>query len=552
MRLILFILLLSVFSETIAQESRDSVFNALADAMNQRHVYDQQKEIRLAGLKALLESEGKRVPIEEQYRINSKLIEEYWAYSFDSTFAYVNRNLAIAAKIEKQDWGIKAHLKLAALLAFSGRHKESQDILSRIDRQYLNDRLKVRYYECYRKIYSNLDYFALLPDSKEEYGRLYDAYTDSIMPLIQQDEDMILGAREWKLLDEGNYDECLRVNSLRLSRADIATEKYSYITFQRSMIYQQMSDRQQEEEYLALSAISDIMASRKDNASLAKLALRSYEDKDLEKAYQYIRFSFEDAIFYNSKVRFVEIASSLSLIMEAHQTESDKKNRALLIFTVIVSMFSVVLFTLLYFVYRQKKNLQEAQLELRKINEKNIEVNVSLETAMSDLKLSYQDLAESNHIKELYIGNFMNICSDFIDKMDNYRLTVNKLLRAKKYQQLFDMTKSVEAIEEEIEIFYTTFDKTFLSIYPTFVTEFNELLVEAERFSLKSNDILNPELRIFAVIRLGIKDSARIAQLLRYSVNTIYNYRVRIKNKASGNREEFENQVMRIGAHKLF
>ena len=552
MRLILFILLLSVFAETIAQESRDSVFNVLADAMNQRHVYDQQKEIRLAGLKALLESEGKRVPIEEQYRINSKLIEEYWAYSFDSTFAYVNRNLAIAAKIEKQDWGIKAHLKLAALLAFSGRHKESQDILSRIDRQYLNDRLKVRYYECYRKIYSNLDYFALLPDSKEEYGRLYDAYTDSIMPLIQQDEDMILGAREWKLLDEGNYDECLRVNSLRLSRADIATEKYSYITFQRSMIYQQMSDRQQEEEYLALSAISDIMASRKDNASLAKLALRSYEDKDLEKAYQYIRFSFEDAIFYNSKVRFVEIASSLSLIMEAHQTESDKKNRALLIFTVIVSMFSVVLFTLLYFVYRQKKNLQEAQLELRKINEKNIEVNVSLETAMSDLKLSYQDLAESNHIKELYIGNFMNICSDFIDKMDNYRLTVNKLLRAKKYQQLFDMTKSVEAIEEEIEIFYTTFDKTFLSIYPTFVTEFNELLVEAERFSLKSNDILNPELRIFAVIRLGIKDSARIAQLLRYSVNTIYNYRVRIKNKASGNREEFENQVMRIGAHKLF
>ena len=197
--------------------------------------------------------------------------------------------------------------------------------------------------------------------------------------------------------------------------------------------------------------------------------------------------------------------------MEAHQAESDRKNRALLIFTIIVSTFSIVLFILLYFVYRQKKNLQQAQLELRKINEKNIEVNVSLETAMSDLKLSYQDLAESNHIKELYIGNFMNICSDFIDKIDNYRLTVNKLLRAKKYQQLFDMTKSVEAIEVEIEIFYTTFDKTFLSIYPTFVTEFNELLEEEERFSLKSNDILNPELRIFAVIRLGIKDSARIA-----------------------------------------
>ena len=191
MRLIFLILFLSVLTEAKAQNSPDSVFNALANAMSQRQVYDQQKEIRLAGLKALLKSEGKLVSSEEQYRINSKLIEEYWAYSFDSTFAYVKRNLAIAAQVDKHDWGIEARLKLAALLAFSGRHKESQDILSRIDRQYLNDRLKVRYYECYRKIYSNLDYFALLPESKEDYGSLYDAYTDSIIPLIQNDEDMI-------------------------------------------------------------------------------------------------------------------------------------------------------------------------------------------------------------------------------------------------------------------------------------------------------------------------------------------------------------------------
>ncbi|TRX53800.1 hypothetical protein FNH22_20835 [Fulvivirga sp. M361] len=143
----------------------------------------------------------------------------------------------------------------------------------------------------------------------------------------------------------------------------------------------------------------------------------------------------------------------------------------------------------------------------------------------------------------------MNICSNFINKLDKYRLTVNKMLRAKKYQQLFDMTRTMEAIEQEIDTFYATFDKAFLELYPSFVDDLNDLLHVEEQIELKNHETLNPELRIFAVIRLGIKDSARIAEPLRYSVNTIYNYRVKIKNKAK-NREEFENHVLRIGAFK--
>lgn len=546
--LVVFLLLTRV---GCTQSVTDSVFIELEKVMAQRSIYDQEKEKRLSGLKSLLTSNGEPIKKEEAYQINNKLIEEYWPYSFDSTLTYINRNLAISLNLKHKEWENKSKLDLTMLLASSGRYKEAQDILTSINRADLTINLTIKYFNCYRKIYSDLDYFAFESTIAEDYGSIYRVYTDSALSLGKTDHDDYLYAQEWELLDQGKFDECLKINSLRLSKTSIGTEKYSYITFQRSMAYGLKGDGKMEEKYLALSAISDIMASRKDNASLAKLAWKIHEDGDIEKAYKYIKYSFEDAIFYNSKLRFVEIANPFSIIMESHQMETNKKNRALLTFTIVASALSIILLSLLYFLYKQNKTLQKAKGELHQVNEQYKQVNLSLQETMLALKTSYKDLAESNHVKELYIGSFMNIYSDFIDKLDKYRLTVNRMLRAKKYQQLLDMTSTMEAIDEEFETFYATFDKTFLSLYPSFVKELNDLLLEEEQIELKNNEILNPELRILAVIRLGIKDSARIAQLLRYSVNTIYNYRVKIKSKAKGNREEFENKIQHIGAHEL-
>jgi len=510
----------------MADKVSDSIFYELEKSMANRHI-----------------------PLEEQYQVYNKLIEEYWSYSFDSTLVFINRNTAVAKSLNNIGWVNKCNLSLSFLFASSGRFKEAQDVLGNIDKRYLDTTLTIDYYNCYRKVYSDLHYYALQPISRISYGDLYKAYTDSVAPLITEAEDDYLYAQEWQLLDQKKFEECLKINSLRLAKALLPSEKYSYITFQRSMIYERMGDKLMEKKYLALSAISDIQAARKDNASLAKLASYTYDEGDVDKAYEYIKYSFEDAIFYNSKLRFVEIANSFSLIMDSHQIQTNRQKDALIAFTVIVSLLSLVLFALLYFVYKQNKTLQKAKDELHKVNEQYRAVNKSLEETMVALKLSYHNLAEANHIKELYIGHFMNICSNFIDKLDKYRLTVNKMLSAKKYQQLFNMTRTAETIEQEIEEFYATFDKTFLELYPSFVDELNDLLHTEERIELKKHETLNPELRIFAVIRLGIKDSARIAQLLRYSVNTIYNYRVKVKNKAK-DREKFEDCVLQIGTFK--
>ncbi len=535
----------------VAQTVTDSIINELDRVMAEKKRFDGEKEKRINGLKSLLAYKKSSVSDTEKYQINNKLIEEYWSYSFDSTITYLNRNTQIAKRLNNVQWINKSNLDLALLLASSGTYKEAQDILGTIRKEELSIPQLKEYYNCYRKIYSDLDYFSLEHDYKKEYFKLYKRYTDSIKPLISGDEDEYLYLQEWELLDQGRFDDCLKINSLRLSKVTIASKEYSYITFQRSMIYEQMNNREMEKKYLALSAISDIMDSRKDNASLAKLAFRIYEKGDIETAYRYIKYSFEDATFYNSKLRFIEIANSFSLIMESHQKESDRKNRALLIFTIVVSLLSFILLALLYFVHKQKKTLQIAKNELHKINGQYRELNISLANTMEELKLSYYGLSEANTIKELYIGSFMKICSDFIDKLDKYRLTVNNMLRTKKYIQLFEMTKTSNAIEKEVELFYKTFDTTFLSLYPTFVDDLNDLLLDEERIELKNNEILNTELRILAVIRLGINDSARIAQLLRYSVNTIYNYRAKVKNKAKI-KVDFENQILKIGAYDKF
>lgn len=196
------------------------------------------------------------------------------------------------------------------------------------------------------------------------------------------------------------------------------------------------------------------------------------------------------------------------------------------------------------------RSLKQARNDLQGINIQLQRLNNDLKEVNDKLKDLNVELSESNHIKEQYIGNFFRICSKYIDKLDQYRRQVNKNLMLKKYSELLKMTRSREFMDSELKEFYDNFDQTFLHICPNFVEEVNRLIKSEESIVLKKDEVMNTELRIFALIRLGICDSSKIAELLRYSVNTIYNYRVKIKNKAIVPRNEFEDHIKRIGAFK--
>ena len=331
---------------------------------------------------------------------------------------------------------------------------------------------------------------------------------------------------------DGRTDEALRINDTRLAKIPFGTPEYALTSYQRAMIYRQKKDREKEKYYLALSSLSDIQSAITDHASLWMLADLLLKDGDIERAYHYIRFSWDETNRFRARSRSWQSADILSLIDKNYQATIEGKNRILVAYLTLISVLTLLLISAIVYIYRQMKRLAEARNHLQETNEQ--------------LKSANLELSESNRIKEEYIGRFMSLCSSYIDKLDGYRRMVYKMVSSGQIGEVVKVTRSSQGLEAELNALYKNFDTAFLHLFPNFVTQFNSLLLEDEQVVLKRDELLNTELRIFALIRLGINDSSQIAEFLRYSVNTIYNYRAKVKNKACVSRDDFENLVRKI------
>jgi hypothetical protein len=241
-------------------------------------------------------------------------------------------------------------------------------------------------------------------------------------------------------------------------------------------------------------------------------------------------------------------------IAKSYKAENERATKQLRVLLAILSVLALSLLGVLFFLHRRNKQLATARNELRGVNDRlaalNQELkdtNVQLSEKNTQFAMLNSQLAEANHIKEEYIGRFLSLCSQYIDKLDNYRKMVNRKMKNKELDELFRITKSTELKEKEIEELYQNFDSVFLHLFPNFIDDFNALLQPDMQVHPKEENKLTTDIRIFALIRLGIDDSSKIAEFLHYSVNTIYNYRARIKNGAIGNREAFERQVKELG-----
>ena len=279
--------------------------------------------------------------------------------------------------------------------------------------------------------------------------------------------------------------------------------------------------------------------------SLRKLAILLYQEGDIERAYSYVKICMEDAAACNARLRKLEILEIFPIINDAYQQKTEKQQEQMKWTLASISMLSFFLLLAIFYVYKQMKRLAVARKEVIDTNKRLKELNEELHDSNSQLKEMNHTLSEANYIKEEYIGRYMDQCSTYLDKMDLYRRSLNKIAAAGRVEELYKAIKSSQFLDEELKEFYANFDMTFLQLFPNFVDEFNALLTEP--MQPKPGELLNTELRIFALIRLGITDSTKIAQFLRYSVTTIYNYRTRVRNKALGERDEFETKVMQIG-----
>lgn len=547
MKKLLFIIGYFILSMPLfANNDIDSLLKVLDSSVDNYQVFSNQKEEQLNKLKDLLKYTNND---DQRYKICGQLYDDYKSYKSDSALTYAQKKLQIAEKMNNR-WNLTdAKLNLASIMGTSGMYKESMDILETINIQD-NPDLKAYYFHVYRTVYGFMADYTVSTREKERYNKLVSNFRDSLLVVNPPNSETHIMVKTDQLIANKKSDEAIKI--LLTYYPTIKNDKHTraIIAFCISVTYQKQQNRENEKKWLIISAINDIQSATKDYISLRSLAFLLYEEGDIDRAYKYIKRSLEDALFCNARLRTYEISQMLPIIDQAYQHQSQARQRQLIISLISISLLSVFLLIAVLSVYRQMRKLSVARKDLSQANKLLNDLNKELSETNKLLKHSNETLSEANLIKEEYIGRYMDQCSAYIDKLDDYRRLLNKTATAGKIDDLIQTIKSKQFIEDELKEFYTNFDSTFLQLFPTFVEEFSALLVDNEEIQLKSGELLNTELRIFALIRLGISDSVKISHFLRYSLSTIYNYRTKLRNKSAVPRDEFESYVMKIGMEK--
>jgi len=488
-----------------------------------------------------------------EYQINSQLFQEYKPYVCDSAIFYLNRNIEISMLLHDTKKEYESKLQLAYLLASIGLYKEAVDLLHSIDRSKLSPISLIDYYDTHLRVYGELAFYTQDRRMSTTYWKVLDTNLISLKAVITPHSPLYLQLKEDSARNAHKFDEALKLNDFSLSNTSPGTPDHALVAFRRSMIYQWQGNKEKQKYYLALSAISDIQSAIKDQVSLMMLAEILFAEGDIDRAYKYIRFSWNATMFYNAKLRSLQSSSILSMIDKTYQAKIEKQKAKLQNYLVLISSLAVLLLFTLLVIYKQikklttaKKNLQMVNEDLNHLNAELNKLNDEMTSVNNVLNITNNELSESNKIKEVYIGRFIELCSVYINKIDDFRKKVNNKLKDGKINDAKLMTQSQDIMDDEFEELYASFDNAFLQLFPDFVEKVNDLLNERDRFVVKKGELLNPELRIIALMRLGISDGSKISQFLRYSLTTVYNYRTKTKNRTYLPKDEFDNKILEI------
>ena len=531
-----------------ADSSRaDSLLLKLDQAIKERPIYMEQKELKLVELKRQLH---RQIPDEERFAILGTLLDEYRSFNTDSALHMAEEREQIAIRLGNREYIDNARMNKADVLGMTGMYKEVMDLMRNIHIDRLPVDIHPYYYHIYRTVYGLMADYAVTAYEKKLYTELTDKYRDSLL-LVNKDNLLIhtlIQSDQYNVRNE--YDKAIRLLTDYLALQKDYEHDVAICAYTLSESYRLKGDKEKEKEYLIVSAMADMKTAVREYISLRKLAVLLYQEGDIERAYSYVKICMEDAAACNARLRKLEILEIFPIINDAYQQKTEKQQEQMKWALVSISLLSLFLLLAIFYVYKQMKRLAVARKEVIDTNKRLKELNEELHLSMHKLKEANHSIAENSYLKEEYIGRYMDQCSVYLEKMDNYRRSLGKIAATGNVEELYKNIKSSKFIEGELKEFYTNFDNTFLQLFPTFVEDFNALLADDEQISLKAGERMNTELRIFALIRLGITDSVKIAQFLRYSVTTIYNYRTKVRNKAAGDRDLLEQEVMTIGKSK--
>lgn len=533
-------------------------FETLDSLMNYS---DEFKLERLTRIAELRQKKKTARSISDLYMYNTLLFNFYLSLNGDSALHYADLCIENAKSTQNKEWLTQSLINKANTLAATGLLKQALDIMNSINRESLTEVQLVDYYGQMIYLYSHLGNYTGGNDN--DYYVTERLYKDSIMQVIKPDHPQYLWYKGWDLLGTNqNLDSIIKAYTEWMDESDLKDREDAKDAYILARLYKQKGDIKIFEKYMTLAACIDVRIANSDIAALDDLADYVFNNGngDVDRAYDYITYSLNRAINYPNRAKAFVISGNLEQISAAYRDNLYKQQRHTYVFLILVCILSLILIIAIIAIVKQNKNVKEKRNEVDRANEElNLKVkalseveeklnsaNQQLQQLNSDLKEKNSELYEANFVKEEYIGYVFKLWSTFIAQMEDLKRNIYLKAMKKQWQEIELATADLD-MKEELKEFYHSFDTIFLNLYPNFVSDFNSLLEPDKQITLKEGELLNMELRIYALIRLGITDSVKIADFLHCAPQTVYNYRLRARTRSQYTKTEFLSQVRSIG-----
>lgn len=495
-----------------------ALYHKLDDALKNKVYYENTFNGRVEVLRRVL---AKQQTPQQQYEIIKSIANEFKSNSFDSTVHYLQRNKRLAELCASEEMTVESDLMLAEEYALAGYHIEASGVIGKYSYSSVPVSLRQLYFHVVHALAGEMLGYSKSDEVYQEMKARRDAARDSLLSILPPDSYEWLFLKQQEIVsgdqDSLKQEYCRKM----LGKTTENSHEYAKASYFYAMSFPEEDPRRT--EWLINSATADIMSGTKDYESLNKIARDLFARGSIGRSFRYeADHCMPDALYFNGKLRSWQIAQFFPLLEKAYEQEMARQRHMLWMLILLALGMLAVLAFLLMLIFRRQKALREVNRELMDLNSR---------------------IQEADKVKQEYIASFLSILSENISESRQYKNHVLKYIRRGNERFLAEEIESLPPIDEDIQNFYKMFDRTFANLYPNFLDKFNGLLADGEAIMPKDGDILTPELRVFALIKLGITDSSRIASLLHYSANTIYNYKAKIKKKARGDRDKFEEEV---------
>ncbi|WP_457268766.1 DUF6377 domain-containing protein [Pedobacter sp. UYEF25] len=521
------LLFLALSKNSVAQHPADSLFKVLKLEISKKEVYDQAKQNRIKVLEFYLLRVAKN-DFSKQYLICSQIFDEYKDFKFDSAYVYVQKLLRLSILSNDLPKQFESRIKLGRIQLSAGMFKETFDCLRQIDPVLVDNTVKLKYYSLKSRALWDLAAHNRDTFSSHTNRGSSTAVLDSAIALTQSGsyDNYKMVAERGAVSDRPKK----AIAILKMLMVDSA-----WTAHQRAMAANDLSHLtigEEKERLIALAAIYDIRSSTKQTLAIFTLGKQQFSNGNMEHAILLLREALAQATFFGNKPREREVTAILTQAIAQKLIDSENKKNQLLTILIFVAAFVLIgLSVISFIVYARLKQVKVREQLVQQRNQELDHIN--------------KKLSEDARIKEEYIGYFFNVISGYISKLEKIKRNTERKLKEENYEDLLRIAREIDIRAERADLFYT-FDRVFLKLFPNFITTFNSLLKPEDHIRPKENELLNTNLRIFALMRLGISDTQTIANILETAVSTVYTYRNRIKSKAILQGDDFDQQIMRI------